>query len=60
MEFRKAEITDLEGILEIIKQAQDYLKKMGINQWQNNYPNAEVITYDIEKKRGYVLVDVML
>ncbi|NLM09416.1 MAG: GNAT family N-acetyltransferase [Clostridiaceae bacterium] len=57
MEFRKAEITDLEGILEIIKQAQDYLKKMGINQWQNNYPNAEVITYDIEKKRGYVLVD---
>lgn len=57
MEFRGAVITDLNEILDIIRQAQDYFKNKGIDQWQNNYPNANVISNDIESKRGYVLVD---
>jgi len=57
MEFRKAAPDDLNGIMEIIKQARNYFRNMGINQWQNNYPNAEVISRDISNKNGYVLVD---
>ncbi|HEY8422547.1 MAG TPA: GNAT family N-acetyltransferase [Thermoclostridium sp.] len=57
MEFRRAVSADLNEILEIIRQAQDYFKNKGIDQWQNNYPNEEVINNDIESKKGYVLVD---
>jgi ribosomal protein S18 acetylase RimI-like enzyme len=57
MEFRRAVTADLNEIMVIIKQAQDYLKNAGINQWQNNYPNIEVMNRDIENKNCYVLVD---
>lgn len=56
MEFRKAEIADIGDILNIIRQAQAYFKEHGINQWQNNYPNAETICGDIEHKNSYVLL----
>ncbi len=57
MEFRKATETDIEGIMKIIKQAQDYFKENGVNQWQNNYPNIETITDDIKNNYGYVLTE---
>lgn len=56
MEFRKANESDVEMIMKIINQAQEYLKKQGINQWQNNYPNFNIIKNDIENKNGYVLL----
>ncbi|MBZ9607232.1 GNAT family N-acetyltransferase [Clostridium estertheticum] len=56
MEFRKAVETDANDIMSIIMQAQAYLKKHGINQWQNNYPNVEIISNDIDNKNGYVLL----
>lgn len=56
MILRKAEIDDINRIMEIIKQAQDYLKQMGIDQWQNNYPNIDNIASDIERGEGYVLL----
>lgn len=57
MEFRKAVETDVEDIMEIIKQAQSYLKSKGINQWQNNYPNYETIKNDINNGESYVLIE---
>lgn len=57
MEFRKANALDIEGIMKIIKQAQDYFKENGVNQWQNNYPNIETIKQDIKNGYGYVLED---
>ena len=57
MEFRKAAASDIEGIIKIIKQAQDYFKENGVNQWQNNYPNIETIKQDIKNGYGYVLED---
>lgn len=57
MEFRKAAALDIEGIIKIIKQAQDYFKEYGVNQWQNNYPNIETIKQDIKNGYGYVLED---
>ncbi len=43
MEFRKAIESDIESIMKIIKQAQNYLREQGIDQWQNNYPNKWAI-----------------
>lgn len=56
MEFRKAVESDIDRIMDIIKQAQAYFKEQGIDQWQNNYPNRGVIRDDIEKGYGYVLL----
>jgi RimJ/RimL family protein N-acetyltransferase len=56
MELRKSVETDIGRIMNIIKQAQDYFKQEGINQWQNNYPNPETISEDIANKYSYVLL----
>ena len=56
MEFRKTFKTDINNIMNIIKQAQSYFKEQGIDQWQNNYPNAETISNDIEEEHSYVLL----
>lgn len=54
MKFRKAEKKDVENILEIIDMGREYLKSQGIDQWQNCYPNKEVIEADIEAGVAYV------
>ena len=56
MEFRKTNINDLPEVMKIIKEAQSYFKEQGIDQWQNNYPNEEVIKNDIKNNHSYVLV----
>lgn len=55
MGIRKSRTTDVKEIMRIISQAQEYFKNQGINQWQNNYPNEEVINADIAKGDSYVL-----
>ncbi|MGI6623301.1 MAG: GNAT family N-acetyltransferase [Clostridiaceae bacterium] len=55
MIFRQAENKDIDRIFEIIKQAQEYLRQKGIDQWQDNYPNLDIIKNDIENKECYVL-----
>ncbi len=57
MQLRKAKEHDAAGIMKIIEQAQTDLKESGINQWQNGYPNTEVILNDIFHKNSYVLID---
>ena len=56
MEFRKTVKSDINKIMEIIKQAQEYFKEQGIDQWQNNYPNVETINNDIDNEYSYVLL----
>jgi N-acetylglutamate synthase-like GNAT family acetyltransferase len=56
MEFRKSKESDINSIMKIINQAQFSLKQQGINQWQNNYPNAETIKKDIQDNFAYVLL----
>ncbi|MFY9394774.1 MAG: hypothetical protein WBI32_09720 [Halanaerobiales bacterium] len=43
MLFRKAEYRDFNEIMAIIKEAQVHLRESGIDQWQNNYPNEEIV-----------------
>ena len=54
MNFRKATKNDVNNILNIIDMAKEYLKSQDIDQWQNGYPNKEVIEEDIEKNIAYV------
>lgn len=56
MKFRKADKSDVNNIMNIIQQAQEYFKEEGIDQWQNNYPNPETIKNDIDNEESYVLI----
>ncbi len=56
MKFRKATESDIDNIMGIIRQAQEYFKSQGIDQWQNNYPNYETIRDDVRNDNGYVLL----
>lgn len=55
MKFRKTTIEDVSSVLEIIEQAQEYLKQKNIDQWQNGYPNINSIIKDIQKEYSYVV-----
>ncbi len=55
--FRKAEISDIDAIGTILQQAILRRKKDGSNQWQDGYPNPEIIQKDIEKGEGFVLTE---
>lgn len=55
MNVAEAKISDLNGIMNLVHQAQKYFKEHGIDQWQNNYPTEEVILTDIHNHESYVL-----
>lgn len=55
--FRKAEISDDSQIWDILQQAILRRKEDGSNQWQDGYPNPEVVQKDIEKGEGFVLTE---
>jgi len=55
--FRIAETHEIPLIWNILKKAIERMKKGGSNQWQDGYPNPEVIEKDIEKRIGYVLTE---
>ena len=54
MTLRKANPEDLGCIMEIIRQAQEYLKEQNVEQWQDGYPNKDSITEDIKNGVTYV------
>ena len=55
--FRKAELSEIAPIWEILHQAIQRRKEDGSQQWQDGYPNLEVVQKDIEKGEGFVLVE---
>ncbi len=55
IEFRKSNSSDIPQIWEIIEGAIERRKIDGSNQWQDGYPNPEVLQNDIEKSAGFVL-----
>lgn len=56
-QFRKADTADIPEIWDILQQAIIRRKIDGSNQWQDGYPNPEIIKKDIEKGYGYVLTE---
>jgi GNAT superfamily N-acetyltransferase len=55
--FRKANMTEVLEIWTILENAILRRKREGSNQWQDGYPNPEIIEKDIEKGIGYVLTE---
>lgn len=53
---RKAENSDINAIMQIIKEAKDFLRASGSSQWQGTYPDLKAIQADIDKQNGLVLV----
>ncbi|MEG1586688.1 MAG: GNAT family N-acetyltransferase [Bacteroidales bacterium] len=53
--LRPATQEDLSVLLAIIREAQENFRLAGINQWQNGYPNSDVIRQDIENGHSFVL-----
>lgn len=56
-EFRKANLTDTKVIWRILQQAIERRRMDGSDQWQDGYPNPEVVEADILKGHGYLLLD---
>jgi GNAT superfamily N-acetyltransferase len=56
-DFRQASASEVPQIWEIIQQAIVRRKNDGSQQWQDGYPNEDVIKQDITKGIGYVLID---
>ena len=52
--LRKAVLTDVERVWQIILQAKERMRLRGSRQWEK-YPAVENITNDIEREYGYVL-----
>ena len=55
MIFRKTEKKDVTGVLKIIESAKERMKNMGLDQWQNGYPNKNRIREDVDKGISYVM-----
>lgn len=49
--IRESCASDITKLMEIFDEARESIKALGINQWQNGYPHAEIIRSDIS--RGY-------
>ena len=57
LQFRKATSQEIPQIWEILQKAIQRRKEDGSNQWQDGYPNPEVIKADIEKEAGFALTE---
>ncbi len=53
--FRQATASNLNDIWEIIAGAIERRRQDGSNQWQDGYPNPDVIKNDIDSRIGYIL-----
>ncbi len=55
VKIRPAAEVDIEAIMPIFDQARAAIAELGIDQWQDGYPNEAHIADDIDKAYGYVL-----
>lgn len=56
MILRKATLSDVPAIWAILQQAIEQRRRDGSRQWQDGYPNEQVVREDIANGYGYVLV----
>lgn len=56
LEFRRAKLSELNEIWRIIQHAIARRKADGSNQWQDGYPNPDILMKDINKEQGFVLI----
>lgn len=54
MEFRLAENNDLDRVFNIYSKAIEEMDKHNINQWDELYPDKEILQEDIDNKELYI------
>lgn len=54
--LRRATLADRPDIMQIIAEAKAAIKRAGGHQWQDGHPNLTMITEDISREIGWVLV----
>lgn len=58
MYVRRSDISDMDEIMSIYACARSYMVEHGNStQWQNGYPQKEVVLNDISNKNSYVIVN---
>ena len=55
MEIRKCTSADIPALMEIFEEARRTIAALGINQWQNGYPNEAVVSEDMARGRSYAV-----
>ena len=53
--IRKAVLSDLKNIFDVYLKAIDKLRSLGIDQWDEIYPDFETIKNDIERGEMYIM-----
>lgn len=57
MKLTPSTLKDIPAIMKIIADAQTYLASLGIDQWQDGYPNEEQIILDIRNEDSYLIIN---
>ena len=55
--YRKANIEDIDQVMEAVEDAREFLKEQGNGQWQDGYPNRNDFINDINNDRLFVVSD---
>ena len=56
LKIRKTAESDLIALMPIFDEARSTIAALRIDQWQNGYPNREVILSDIDKEQSYCVL----
>ncbi len=57
MTFRLATHADIPQMMPLFEAASQGLRNIGVNQWQNGYPQRSLIESDVESGVSFVLLD---
>ena len=57
MEFIKAKMEHIDRMCEIMEEAKEQLRNLGLDQWQKGYPSREVWIQDAEEGCTYLAVE---
>ncbi len=57
--IKQADFQDQSKIWNLLQKAILKRKLEGSNQWQDGYPNPEVVKHDIEQQNGYVILNTL-
>ena len=55
LSFRNGTESDLESVMELVTDAQNWFAKQNIDQWQDGYPTQDIIANDILTKENYII-----
>lgn len=57
MHLRQAQVADIDAIMEVLASGKAALAALGIDQWQEGYPDRAHIEWDVFRGESYILVD---